>query len=460
MRSKARLVGLLAVSFLVGAVLAAGCKKKEPPPVTPVDAKPAGPDYQVFAPLKQATMDVKLPWVMGEGADPDQPCFQPVEGAQPVEADVLLKQKLDDNLAGVKKSVVEWMMEVLQPSGLTRAVAESWTMAFEDVVAIEVTPDQVRFVDDPQCLDKSGWIPEGQHLITTAIGAKTIKFEANLPVGNALKAAILESVGIKNVTMESAALFEYSPALDANGQPATDPDGKPLFNSPSGEFILEADVPPPEKRQMKEWVFKLPTPLWVGVKELPKDAVRKEGGKEKCDIIIIPDVPKPQMPDCAEFKESGFAVSILDGEEKPVSLTIVTGDQNKGVTLAWKEATKVQVNDRIILWIQPEKVEVGVNLKLNSLVINPQPMADGEGGDEPGFGEEGGGTYKSDEQIAAEKKAAEEEAAKAAAEPKGKKKGKGKAKSEEPAKADETAAPEAKPKKAKTGNALDDYLNQ
>jgi hypothetical protein len=210
---------------------------------------------------------------------------------------------------------------------------------------------------------------------------------------------------------------------------------------------------------MKDWVFKLPSPLWVAVKELPKDAVRKESSKDKCDIIIIPDVPKPQPPECPEFNEVGFTVTLLEGEEKPVSLTIAAGDQNKGVTLAWKEATKVQVNDRIILWIQPEKVEVGVNLKLNSLVINPPPMLEGEDGEgeDAGYGETGG-TYKSADQIAAEKKAEEEAAAQAAKDAKGKKGKKGKAKAEAPK--PEEAPPEEKPKKAKTGNAVDDYLNQ
>ena len=449
MRAKSRLFELLAVALVVAFAFAAGCKKKDEPVATAAQAAPTGPDYQVFAPLKQATMDVKMPWVMGEGADPNQPCFKPVEDAQPAEADVVLKETMDDNLKGVKKAVVEWMIEVLQPDGLSRAIAESWTMSFEDVVAIEVAPDAVRFVDDPQCLGKSGWLPDGQHLATTVVGAKTIKFEANLPVGTALKTALAEAVGIKNIAIESDALFDYSPAVDTAGQPLLDPDGKPLFNSPTGEYIGEADVPPAEKRQMKEWTFKLPTPLYLGVKELPKDAVRKEGTKDKCDIIIIPDVPKPQPPECAEFKESGFTVSLIEGE-KPVSLTIVTGDQTKGVTLAWKEATKIQVDDRIILWIQPEKVEVGVNLKLNSLVLNPQPMAEGEGGGEPGYGE--GGTFKSDKDV--EKAEAEGKAAADEEKPaKGKKKDKAKAKEEEKAK--------EKPKKSdKPEDALDNYLNQ
>ncbi|MCK9460410.1 MAG: hypothetical protein M0R80_12295 [Proteobacteria bacterium] len=451
MRAKPRLFGLLAAALVVAFAFATGCKKKEEPTATAVEAAPKGPDYQVFAPLKQATLEVKMPWVMGEGADPDKPCFKPVEDAQPAEADVVLKETVNDNLKGVKKAIVEWMIEVLQPDGLSRAIAESWTMSFEDVVAIEVAPDAVRFVDDPQCFGKSGWLPDGQHLATTVVGVKAIKFEANLPVGNALKAAIHEAAGIKSVVMESDALFDYSPAVDAAGQPLMDPDGKPLFNSPTGEYIGEAEVPPAEKRQMKEWTFKLATPLYVGVKELPKDAVRKESAKDKCDIIIIPDVPKPQPPECAEFSEVGFTVTILEGEEKPVSITMVVGDQNKGITLAWKEATKVQVNDRIILWIQPEKVEVGVNLKLNSLVLNPQPMAEGEGGGEPEYGE--GGTFKSDKEV--EKAKAEGKAAADEEKPaKGKKKDKAKAKEEEKAK--------EKPKKSsdKPEDALDNYLNQ
>ena len=182
---------------------------------------------------------------------------------------------------------------------------------------------------------------------------------------------------------------------------------------------------------MKEWIFESDNPIYFAYKEFPKAAWRKEGAKDKCNIILIPDALNPQKPDCAEFQESGFSVSIIDDEDQPVSITIKTGEELKGVNLAWKEPTKVQVNDRIIIWMMPEKVEVGVNLWLNSLVINPEPLPEGmsEDGD-PGYGVP----------ISKEKEAAAEE---------------------KKEKDDKKAAKKKKKKKKKsTGNSIDDYLNQ
>jgi hypothetical protein len=436
MRREFRLLGVLCAAMFVVIAFAGGCKKKEaPPPETAAAAAPKGPDYQEFAPLKRARTEIKLPWVLSEDPTTEAAqCFKPVE-TQPAEADITLKDALDKNKAGAKKAIVDWLAEVVTPNGFSRALADGWDMKFEDVVSMEVPPDQVRFGDDPECLGKSGWLPNDRHLVTAIVGVKTIKFETTLPVAVNLAQDMADALKAKGVTMESEALFNYEPAKDDAGNPAVDPQGKPLYTSPSGTFIEEKDIPPAESRKMKEWTFKTEAPLYLGVRELPADAVRKESSKDKCDVVIIPDMPKPQPPDCGEFKESAFTVSVVEGEDKPVRLTIVTGDQNKGVSLDWKEATKVQVNDRIILWIQPEKVEVGVNLKLNSLVLNPLKMVEGEGGD----GYEEGGVYKAEEPAKPEAKADDE--------------GKDKGKKKDDKKKD-------KEKKKASGDALDDYLNQ
>jgi hypothetical protein len=441
MRREIRLLGVLCAAMLFVSAFAGGCKKKDaaPPPTTTAAAAPKGPDYQEFAALPRAKAEMKLPWVMSEEADIEAAqCFKPVE-AQPGEAGIEIKDLVDRNRAGIKKAIVEWLVEVVEPTGLTRGVTDSWDLELEDLVAMEVTPDQVRFGDDSECLGKTGWLSGDKHLITTAVGAKTIKFETTLPVGLNLAREIADAAKAKGVTVESEALFDYQPAKDDAGNPVLDSQQKPLYTSPSGSYISEKDVPTADQLKMKEWTFKMEAPLFFGVRELPKDAVRRESDKSKCDVVIIPDMEKPQPPDCAEYKESAFVVNVIEGEDKPVRLTIVTGDQNKGVNLDWKEATKLQLNDRIILWIQPEKVEVGVNLKLNSLVLNPLKMEEGEGGGgDDGYGE--GGMYRAEPEKKADQGAKEDDG-----------KGKGKKDKKKDKKGEEKKA---------SGDALENYLNQ
>lgn len=418
------------VLFVVTSLtLMVGCGSKEPEITGPVDVKPKGPDYEVFAPLDQATMDVSLPVILG--TDEPEDCFKPVEGLAYEEADVVLKEQISEHMSEIKGSLAAWLVRDLEPDGVSEAMVKKWDISLEDVVVMDLPKDHLRFVDDPQCLTGKGWVPEGQHVVVTYFGAKTFKFEASVPIDQDGQEALLEAVGMVNIVMESEALFVYEAAIDEEGEPLLDPEGNQLFTSPSGDFIAEADIPPVEKRKMKEWYFKSDNPIYFAYKEFPKAAWRKEGAKDKCNIILIADALSPQKPDCPEFQESGFSVSIIDDEDQPVSITIKTGEELKGVNLAWKEPTKVQVNDRIIIWLMPEKVEVGVNMWLNSLVINPEPLPEGmsEEGD-PGYGVP----------ISKEKEAAAEE------------------KKEEDAK--KAKKKKKKKKKKSSGSSIDDYLNQ
>lgn len=362
---------VLAASFAV----VVACGDKKPETQTQVEAKPKGPDYQVFAPLAKLTSEATLPFIVG--AEELFPCFKVVEGLAPAEPDVLVKEMLEKHAKDAAKLVREWFVQDLEVDGISPTIASKWTITPVDLVVLEVPRDQIRFTDSPECLDKSGWIKEGQHLAVAYFGATQFDFESSLPLNMDIQAAMLETLGMKNIMIESEALFVYEAAMDDNGEPMLSPEGKELYSSPTGEFITADKVPPPEKRLMEKWTLKSETPLYFGFKEIANDAWRKESKKDECNVILIPDQLDPQAPECAQFQEVGFSVTVLEGDEKPVSVTMSLGEEDhKGVQLGWGEGKKIQINDRIILWLKPEKVEVGVNLFVNSLVLDPVPMAD------------------------------------------------------------------------------------
>ena len=368
------------VTTLVAAVLLAACGGEKPEVKEPVKVEPKGPDYEVFAPLDEVVLDARLPYVYG--AAEQVPCFKPVEEIAPAEADVVVKGMLEEHQAEIADAIRGWLSDQLEMSGVTPTLVAKWSVSLEDPVVLEVPRDQVRFTEDPQCLAKSGWLAEGEHLVVALFGARKLAFESSIPLNADIQQALLETLGMENMVVESEALFVYEPATDGAGEPLLSPEGKPLFTSPSGEYIPESEIPPPEKRLMEEWVVQSERPIYFGFRAFPEDAHRKEGDREKCNVIVIPDALKPQPPDCPEFQESGFSVSILPDEEKPVSITIKTGEEIQGVLLDWDEGTKVQVNDRIIMWLMPKKVEVGVELFVNTLVLDPAPMEGGEEGAE------------------------------------------------------------------------------
>lgn len=372
--SKRRHLAWMLAALAAALMVVAACGEKKPETKTQVKAKPKGPDYQVFAPLEKITLEAALPAVIG--ADELFPCFKGVEGLAPAEPDVLVKEVLEKQNKYISKLVRDWFVEDLEVDGVSSTVANKWTITPVNLVVLEVPRHQVRFTDNPECLDKSGWIPKGQHLAVAFFGATQFDFESSLPLNMDIQQAMLETLGMKNIMLESEALFVYEVAMDEAGEPMMNPEGKQLFTSPTGEFITEDKVPPPEKRLMEKWTLKSERPLYFGFKEIADDAWRKEGDKDKCNVILIPDQLDPQAPDCAEFQEVGFSVTILEGE-KPVSITMTFGEEeHKGVQLGWKEGKKLQVSDRMFLWLKPEKVEVGVNLYVNSLVLDPTPMPD------------------------------------------------------------------------------------
>ncbi|HUT78869.1 MAG TPA: hypothetical protein VM285_14325 [Polyangia bacterium] len=429
---------------LASLFVALGCGGKQPEVQEPVAAKPTGPSRDVFAPLDTIRLEHQLPVVIG--ATEDLPCFEVASDLVPVEADVLTRELLKEQSAAVGRVVRAWLADKLATSGVPPTLVDKWSVEVLDPVVLELPRDRVRFTESPNCLSKNGWLEEGRYLATSLLGGRKFAFKSSIPIGADVQQSMLETLGLDNIVVDSEALFVYQTAIGSDGQPMLNPEGNPLYTSPSGEFITQEQVPPPEKRMMAEWELHSEAPLYFAYRALPADGWRKEGDKDKCNVILIPEALQPQVPECPEFRDAAFTVSIIEGEEQPVSITVTTGkDEYKGVMLAWGAGTKVQVNDRLILWLMAQKVEVGVELFINSLVLDPRPLAeDGAATDDESYA--GAPDVAKPQEPSAGKKA---------------KPGKGdKGKKAEPEKIENPAPPAKKKGKASDSDALDDYLNR
>ncbi|MDD5306599.1 MAG: hypothetical protein PHU25_04690 [Deltaproteobacteria bacterium] len=422
-----RQVGRFAMVLAVFAV-ALGCGAAAPKETTAVDKGPKGPDYQVWALLPKATLKADLPFIVGEGASEDTQCFKKVENLAPQSADVTTQGLMGDHKAEVAEAVRAWFYTDLAPSGLTDITTRNWTIEIDDLMTAEVPAEQIRFAEHPDCIDKDvGWLPPNQHAVTTLFGAKILKVKSSLPIDPEMQQELVRAASSQNMVIESPALFVYEPAVDASGNSMMSPEGKPLFKSPSGEFIPESQVPPPAKRLMKDFTLKSEKPLFFAFREIPNDAWRKESKKDDCDVFLIWDDLTSRPPECPEFNETAF--SATKGSGKPIAVTLTTGKERMGVEMEYDETTVVHVNDRIVLWINPAKVDEGVRLRLNSLVLNPRALGETSGGGGEG-GDEGGS-------VAPLKQSAPEEK-----------------------RAEEKPEPKKKDKKKKSGDAVDDFLSQ
>jgi hypothetical protein len=363
---------------LVAVLALVACGGKQPAEETAdVPQEPRGPDYQVFAPLPRAVVGAAVPYLTDEGGLVDTPCFKPVAELEPVEADIVLRDTIEQNEADALDAIRSWLVEDVAPAGLTSGIAGGWSIEMEDLVVLETPVDQLRFVEDQECISAArGWLPEGVRAVTTLFGARALHFTTDLPVGQDLQQELLSELGMFNIVMESEALFVYEPALDEDGNQLTNDKDELLFQSPSGLNIPQSEIPPSEQRTMKEWTLSAEQPIYFGFHEIPDDAWRKESEKDKCDVYLVWGDITPRTAECPEFQDSAFSATQTDDGQ--VAITITTDGENRGVVMEFGKGQKLDINDRVMLWISPKKIEEGVMLRLNSLVLDPQPMDGGE----------------------------------------------------------------------------------
>ena len=359
--------------------IAAGCAGKQNQPSTTgtlgQNQGPKGPDYQVFAPLPQIALKATLPLLLGPEGEDETSCFVPLPDLVPEPpSGIEIKHLVEKHSAAVDKVFRDWFVNDLAPVGLSQGLAARWEITPEEIMVISVDDDAVKFADDQSCIDSdSGWLPQGTHPVTMLIGAKTIQFKSQLPLDSEIQEEIMRSVGAENIVLESPSLFVYEPVFDENGQQKANADGVPLVVAPDGTYITEDQIPDPTTRKMTDWTLKSETPIYFAFRELPTSAYRRESDKDLCDVFLVWGDIVPRKPECDEYTESGFtAAKTEDGQ---VALTITTEQSNKGITLGFGEGKMVQVDERIILWLSPKKIEEGVLLRVNSLVLNPKTVA-------------------------------------------------------------------------------------
>jgi len=341
--------------------------------------KKSGGGSGEFGAFAKARTNPKLPLVVGKNVDSNLSCFKQNEWIEPADANIEIKDVVDRNKRTIKKSVVKWIFDTLEPHSVNRSFADQWNIEFDELVVVEMTPDIVRFTENPACLESDGWLPKGQQLATVLIGAKFMKFTTTLPLDEEAKASLVEAAGMANIAVESESLFEYVQAKNSSGEPMTDKDNNPMFTSPSGIPIPEKEVPSESARGMKEWTFKMEEPVYFAYKAFPKEAVRMEMKKDKCNVVLIPGDQSFAKPDCAEFQEVGFAIE-KKGKKWGIKISTGEKEQEVRVPVKFKKVKRIMLNDRIIVWMMAKKVEVGIQIFVNSLVIDPKPLSDAEVG--------------------------------------------------------------------------------
>ena len=332
-------------------------------PEAPKASAPKAGEYTKFGALKKVSFDVTLPFFAGSTVSNDTPCFVEVKDIKPTTADTRLQDYIEENSKNVTATIIDWFLTDLKPELVTSDVTKNWKISFDDLVAKELDPKNLRFAEEPRCFTNQGWLPDNHHLITSVYGARKIRFESTVPLTDDMRKSIKSASAGKDIQMTTDNLGDDP----KNPQPVT------------------------------EWELSFKKPMFFGAREISNRMWRKEDNKFDCEMIFVTGAKQnPEKPECVEYRESKFSFSIVNGKEKPISVTVTTSGKKKIVPMSWNEVVKLRVNDRIYLWMKAEKVEVGSRLRINSVVLNPEPIPGEKQDDEEAEGETG-----SDEQDAA-----------------------------------------------------------
>ncbi len=320
-------------------------------------------------PTEAATQTSSPYLVTFDGSPVDKVCFQPVRPKRvwKTQNPEIIK-KLTDSSEEIEKVIIAWFGETMVSEDL-RAELDIET-SYENVVVDHAPLEKLRLSQKQECIDGAtgGFLP-GTRIITTQFGARKFSFKSDSPIQADDLRSMRKAAGKAGCRL-SAKLFDYPKALGLDGKRRKDEKGRRLFEGPKGEFLKKADIPPPGKRPSLEWSLSCDKPLYFAVGEIVNDGWAKEISPEKCSVNLIYQDATPRVPECGEFKDAGFGIEEIRGEE---ALTVkVTTD---GVIVKEKvpfgERQAIQVAGRVVVWVEPERIVAGALLHVDSFVLEP-----------------------------------------------------------------------------------------
>jgi hypothetical protein len=362
---------------LVAAVCGCGAAPEEPaePRPEPVTETPDvdEPSFRVwsFGVLDEATREVSLPYLIGAGgARLEEPCYQRARGLNPwVTQRAEVRAKLDQHAAGVEQAILEWAAEVLMPDGEGTA---GWSASYERPSIVHAPNEKVRLAGDQQCVSEKGSLPEGSKTVTTLFGAKRIVLKSPQPLGKQLLKRARKTAKKAKVWLKP--LRAYRRAVDEDGDPVSGPDGEKLFVSPDGRLVPSEQIPRGAKRRIYELELNSYQPLWFAYGDLPEETWVSEFSSEKCKVNLVYDDATPRPTDCGEPAGVGFGVGLL-GDGK-MEVRVAADGYTARSEAKFDDVVMIPVGGRVVVWIKIRKILEGVDLMVNSLVLDPDSAED------------------------------------------------------------------------------------
>ena len=368
-------------AFILGVIFAGFCgcgaaqeEVGEPPPAPAKVTKDVDePTFRVwsFGVLDAATREVLLPYMIdGDGAKLEEPCYQQARGLKPWETERSeVRAKLDEHAAGIEKAILDWAAEVLLPDGESTS---GWRASYERPAVVHAPNEKVRLAGDQQCVSEKGLLPEGSKTVTTLFGAKRILFKSPQPLSKQLLKRVRKTA--KKTKLWLKPLRAYRRAVDEDGTPESGSDGEKLYLSPDGRLVPARQIPRGAKRRVYELEINSWQPIWFAYGDLPEEVWLREFVTEKCEVNLVYDDPTPRAAECGEPNGVGFGVGLV-GDGKMEVRVAADGFTARRV-VKFDDVEMIPVGGRVIVWVKSRKIDEGAEIKINSLVLDPDSAAD------------------------------------------------------------------------------------
>ncbi len=325
-------------------------------------------DPQLFAPLRGALTEPRMPFLLADGADViDTVCFEPVDDVLETEGGPEIEEALRQHSRAISKLLRQWVRDEVAPTAVNDRLIDSWSIRPLDLQGREIDDAAVRFSPDIECIDSStGWMEDGVQVVAGFYGASSFQFKAKTPLGRRAATELLDEFTAAGFTAKTGDLVDLELVRDDDGELRKGDSGEKLYRHPTDGIVSELDVTPPARQRMKTWTVESPLTVWFGFRELSNAAWRREAARDRCNVNIVWGDPVYRPPNCEELSFLGFKAM---RREQGVEIQMRVGEDEQILDMDFRTIERLQIADRIILWVAPIEIEEGAEIRINSVTV-------------------------------------------------------------------------------------------
>lgn len=297
-----------------------------------------------FTVLPVGKESISLPMIVGpSGVEPIE-CFKKTQ-PKAVPVSVQLGELITQSEREISVALGDWLAKKFNLS-LKPKERRTWSVEVKSPVVAQLSPQELLLRNDQRCIDKNEkWLPSSQRAVDTLVGASSFLFSTKIPLNAALQAEL--AAGVK----------------------------KSGFTFIQRDLLFDPDHPG-KAPGLLSWSIETPTPVYFAFRFLSSDKWQTENDPSKCNTYLVWNDANAQQAQCDDFKVARFAIGDQADLNPKVNkdefdLFFFIGGVERSETVSFHKTTQIAVDNRLMLWVTPQREEEGATLQIDSLFLAP-----------------------------------------------------------------------------------------